>query len=900
MPDINATLQSIGQWKYIIQTDLTQAFYQIPLAKESIKYCGISTPFRGTRVYARSAMGMPGSETALEELMSRVLGELLEKGYVAKVADDLYCGGNTPSELLSNWRNVLTELHKNNLSLSARKTIIAPKSATILGWRWSDGTLQASPHRISTLSTCSRPEKVKGLRSYLGAYKFLSRVIPNCSTFLAPLESLVAGKASSEVLEWTDELLEAFRDSQSHLHDNRSITIPRPADQLWIVTDGAEKLPGIGSTLYVQRNGSLKVAGYFSAKLKERQISWIPCEIEALCIAVSLLHFSPYIIQSKHRVSVLTDSQPCTQAHQRLLRGNFSHSNRLTTFLSAASRFNAQLQHLDGSVNVPSDFQSRNAAECFDTSCQICSFVNNLQSASVLKVNICDITAGTSKMPFINRPAWISLQADCPDLRRCHAHLKQGTRPSKKLTNIRDVKRYIQNCTISRDGLLVAPHKEAFAPVKERIVVPRKVLPGLLTALHIKLVHPTQFQLKQIFSRYFFALDIDSALRTTSENCHTCFSLKKIDHTSPAVPATTSDPPPTIGLSFAGDVLRREKQFILVLRESVTSYTLACLIDSEDHINLRNGLIQLCVGLIPLDGPSATIRTDPAPGFQKLVQDNFLLQHRIAIELGRAKNINKNPVAEKSVQELEDEILKLDRDLSTVTSSQLAIAVANLNSRLRSHGLSSREMWTQRDQFTSTPLPLDDQKLIEDQHHRRLANNMHRNQVSRNLSPNDLPIPEGSIVYINTERNKSQSRPRYIITSQDGPWYLVKKFAGTQLRSQSYRVYRNQLSYIPVPDSPSSCKPSNHHNDEEETTYDESRLDTNATGYTPLQPPPIHSHPTVQPLSAPLPPAALTEPSISSVNHTPNVQPHTPDIGISRPKRQTRLPVRLRHDYDMS
>ena len=135
-------------------------------------------------------------------------------------------------------------------------------------------------------------------------------------------------------------------------------------------------------------------------------------------------------------------------------------------------------------------------------------------------------------------------------------------------------------------------------------------------------------------------------------------------------------------------------------------------------------MIQLCVRLIPLDGPSATIRTDPVPGFQKLVQDTILAQHRIVIELGRAKNINKNPVTEKSIQELEDEILKLDRDRSTITNSQLAIAVANLNSRLRSQGLSSREMWTQHDQFTSTPLPLDDQKLLEEQHHRRLTYNM--------------------------------------------------------------------------------------------------------------------------------------------------------------------------------
>ena len=34
-------------------------------------------------------MGMPGSETALEGLMCRVLGDLLQEGVVAKLADDL-------------------------------------------------------------------------------------------------------------------------------------------------------------------------------------------------------------------------------------------------------------------------------------------------------------------------------------------------------------------------------------------------------------------------------------------------------------------------------------------------------------------------------------------------------------------------------------------------------------------------------------------------------------------------------------------------------------------------------------------------------------------------------------------------------------------------------------------
>ena len=66
MPDVNSTLRQITQWNNIIVSDLTSAFYQIPLSRSSMKYCGVVTHFGGGRVYTRSAMGMPGSETALE------------------------------------------------------------------------------------------------------------------------------------------------------------------------------------------------------------------------------------------------------------------------------------------------------------------------------------------------------------------------------------------------------------------------------------------------------------------------------------------------------------------------------------------------------------------------------------------------------------------------------------------------------------------------------------------------------------------------------------------------------------------------------------------------------------------------------------------------------------------
>ena len=163
MPNIDGVLHEIGKWKYIVITDLLKSFYQIPLANSSMKYChsGVATLFKGIRVYTCSAMGMPGSETCLEKLMSRVLGDLIQEDCVARITDDLYVGGNSPIEVLNNWGRVLALLQKNNLHLSTAKTIICPRKAIVLSWVWSNGTLQASPKKLAALSSVKPPSTVQ-------------------------------------------------------------------------------------------------------------------------------------------------------------------------------------------------------------------------------------------------------------------------------------------------------------------------------------------------------------------------------------------------------------------------------------------------------------------------------------------------------------------------------------------------------------------------------------------------------------------------------------------------------------------------------------------------------------------------------------------------------------------
>ena len=102
-----------------------------------------------------------------------------------------------------------------------------------------------------------------------------------------------------------------------------------------------------------------------------------------------------------------------------------------------------------------------------------------------------------------------------------------------------------------------------------------------------------------------------------------------------------------MGSLFAADVMRRRKQYILIIWECVTSYTVGCIIEDEKATSLRDVLLHLRSDLRPLDGSLAVIRTDPAPGFLALRNDKLLQRSNLKLKIGRIKNPNENPVADR-------------------------------------------------------------------------------------------------------------------------------------------------------------------------------------------------------------------------------------------------------------
>ncbi|CAC5386069.1 unnamed protein product [Mytilus coruscus] len=127
-----------------------------------------------------------------------------------------------------------------------------------------------------------------------------------------------------------------------------------------------------------------------------------------------------------------------------------------------------------------------------------------------------------------------------------------------------------------------------------------------------------------------------------------------------------------------------------------------------------------------------------------------------------------------------------------LTPLTLSLVTARQNTRIRNRGLSAREMWTQRDQFSNNQIPLTVQNLIITQHEQRLNFKNHPHREKTKCPSGKLPVcPDleiGEIVYLRCDLNKTKSRDRYLVVAVDTPWCSIRKFIGSQLRQNSYRV----------------------------------------------------------------------------------------------------------------
>jgi len=801
----NNILSFLAKHKFHIFADLHNSYFQIPIAKRDWQWLGIRTPFKGIRVLTRAGQGLLNSEHDLDELISRILGNELAQGICYAERDDIAIGGQTIQDAIQNWKTVLTKLNDNNMKVSPNKVKIFPGDIEVFGWRIRNGKVTPSDHIITNLgkSSITQLTTVKQVNSWKGLYKTLLNALPHLAAVMDPFDKVTAKLNSRDKFEWTPDLIAAFNKAQSHLEQVNALTLPSPEEQLILMPDGARVPGGIGWALFVQRTIDSKQrllpVQFFSAKIKPYMQKWLPCEIEGVASAMAINACSHWIRASHKPTYVTPDCKAVVQAVERMRQGKLSRNPRLQMILICINRRPVTFLHSSAKTgqHVIPDTASRMDVTCRSKDCAVERFLAELpddtqcMSASVANpssisdffskdTNPC-IIAATSKdtmnlitsaqgLPIGNKQLWKSIQSQDKDLSKVFDIISTGDSPRKSASRTLNA---VFKQAIIDDGLLVVKHTDPnLFQDSYKIVVPKTFVPAILSMIHLKGNHPSRFQSEKIFQKYFFSPGLKEQLDLLYEQCFLCNAVKKIPQIQ--LDIHTSEPPQQPGTHMNIDIIRRACQHIMVNVDLFSKFITTTLIDSEKKEDLVEGIIRL---VTPLRRSNKTVvRTDAAPSLKSLANNQHpnLVQTGIHMIVGEDFNKNKNCHVDKSIQELELELKKIDPNGKKITSSQLAQATMRVNSLIRRHGYSSSDITFRRDENTNSSLTVPDRLLADKQYQARL-----KYQTALKQDPSLKTSAPGDIILLKNNAPKHNIREPFLVTSRDGTNLEIKKILNT-------------------------------------------------------------------------------------------------------------------------
>ena len=797
VPDQNEVFKFLSNNKYVIFADLYESFFQNHLDKKDWGYMAISSPFKGLRVYTRSTQGLLNQDEELSQLLFKVLGDNLMQGHCMKIADDLLIGGNSTEEAVDNWEKVLSKLSAANLKLSPSKVRIFPRETSIYGWTVTDGTITPDPHRKLALGKVKHTDlkTISDIRSWTGIYKTFLIAMPGLAQTMDPFDRLTAGVKDGKMeVVWTPELIEHFQNATRKINDSvQFLTLPQQQEQLIIMPDATIKNPAIGFTLNVMREGRLLPVIFYSFKLQDSQKNWWPCEQEALAVAAAIKKCSHYILNSTKPTLILTDSKPVVEAFNLLKAGKFSTSSRMSAFLHAANQFKIDIQHISGKFkqNLAPDYLSRNPAECSNPECQVCRFIHDVAHCTVSSINTktiddsnnilirdfehigeakpvqfngCNISTVNvaDPLPIGNRKSWAELQQQDLACAEALKRLRTGQQPYKKGPFSNEIRRYYNACQ-AKDLLVVVDKIPNSTQTIQRIVVPKHFVPAVITQLHHREQnHPSAHQLEKLFNRYFFGIHVKQVSDETVKECVLCKSNKFMLPNKQEF--ETKSKPEHPGTIFNIDIMRRHSQKIMVCRDLFSSFTTAAIIKTEQAECLLRGIIT-CLSTIRSRG-QILVRTDSATGFQALSNNPSLDKLNIKLETTDPANKNSIATVDNAIKELEQELCKISPHDPACNDTVLTLALESMNSKIRSRGLSAKEIVFSRDNYTNKNISLDDERLAQQQLINKSIDNKHSQNVKFAKSNNQQEdIKKGDTVAFTRKTDKTRSRDIYLVTN---------------------------------------------------------------------------------------------------------------------------------------
>eukprot|EP00117_Sycon_ciliatum_P048584 scpid24912/ scgid3571/ Uncharacterized protein K02A2.6 len=349
IPNPTDLLSELSGGSVFSKLDLSQAYAQLPLDEQSQSYCVIST-HKGLFAFTRLPFGVSSAPSIFQKTIEQILRGI--PGVVIYF-DDILISGKSQQEHDDRLRTVLQRFQQAGLRLSREKCAVSQQQVSYLGFTVSQQGIQPTNDKVLAIMNAPRPTDVSALRSFLGLVNFFGRFIPNCSTLLSPLNSLMKKDAP---FVWSDDCETAFCKVKQFLATTPVMAHYDPTLPLVLECDASPT--GIGAALvHIMPDQSIRPIVYVSRALSQAENHYSQIEREALAIVFAVRRLHQYLYG--RRFILRTDHKPLVKIfgpHESLSKTSASRLQRWAVILA---EYDYTIEHLAGKDNVIADCLSR-------------------------------------------------------------------------------------------------------------------------------------------------------------------------------------------------------------------------------------------------------------------------------------------------------------------------------------------------------------------------------------------------------------------------------------------------------------------------------------------------------------------------------------------------------------
>lgn len=348
LPFINQILNQLRDAKYLSSIDLKSAYWQIPVAKDSIEKTSFTVPGRGLFQFRRMPFGLTNAPATWQRLIDQILGPALEPS-VFVYLDDIVVVTSTFEKHIEVLSTVFDRLIKAGLTVNKEKTRLCRSELKYLGYVVDFQGLHVDDEKVSAISKIPSPNSKKAVRSFIGATSWYRRFIPDYAAKISPLTKLIHKNVH---FTWNDQAEEAFQTIKEKLIEAPILACPKFELPFELHCDACNE--GIGAVLsQIDKDGE-HVISYASRTLNQAEKHYNTTEKECLAVIWAIEHYRSYLEGAKF--TVFTDH------HSLIWLSNLKDPRgRLARWVVRLQAYDFEIKHKKGKDNAVADFLSRTA-----------------------------------------------------------------------------------------------------------------------------------------------------------------------------------------------------------------------------------------------------------------------------------------------------------------------------------------------------------------------------------------------------------------------------------------------------------------------------------------------------------------------------------------------------------